>query len=95
LARKILFSKNNVGLRLPGFVGIVLGYVADLVAMIIRKPLPLSSIRIKKFMGTTQFMSSVSDTGFVPPVSLEEGLSRTLHYEFIEDNSDKQTFETE
>ena len=63
--------------------------------MIIRKPLPVSSIRVKKFMGTTQFASSVSDTGFVPPVSLEEGLARTLRYEFMEDNLDKRTFETE
>jgi nucleoside-diphosphate-sugar epimerase len=94
-ARKILFGKTNVGLRLPGFVGIALGYVADLAAMIIRKPLPVSSIRVKKFMGTTQFASSVNDTGFVPPVSLEEGLTRTICYEFMEDNSDKRTFETE
>ena len=71
------------------------GCVADLVVMIIRKPLPVSSIRVKKFMGTTQFASSASDTGFVSPVSLEEGLARTLRYEFLEDNSDKQTFETE
>ena len=94
-ARRTLFGKTNVGLRLPGFVGIALGYVADLAAMIIRKPLPVSSIRVKKFMGTTQFASSVSDTGFVPPVSLEDGLARTLRYEFMEDNSDKRTFETE
>jgi nucleoside-diphosphate-sugar epimerase len=93
--RKTLFGKTNIGLRLPGFVGIALGYVADLVAMIILKPLPVSSIRVKKFMGTTQFTSSVIDTGFVPPVSLEEGLARTLGYEFLEDNSDKRTFETE
>jgi len=95
VAKKTLFGKTNVGLRLPGFVGIALGCVADLAAMIIRKSLPVSSIRVKKFMGTTQFASSVSGTGFVPPVSLEEGLVRTLRYEFMEDNSDKRTFETE
>ena len=94
-ARKTLFGKTNVGLRLPGFVGIALGYAADLAATIIRKPLPVSSIRVKKFLATTQFASSVSDTGFIPPVSLEEGLTRTLRYEFMEDNSDKRTFETE
>lgn len=94
-ARKKLFGKANVGLRLPGFFGLALGYVADFAALILRKPLPVSSIRVKKFMATTQFSSSVSDTGFVPPVSLEEGLARTLNYEFIEDNSDKRTFETE
>ena len=94
-ARKTLFGKNNVGLRLPAFLGMTIGYFADVVAKVTGKTLPVSSIRVKKFMGTTQFASSVSETGFVPPVSLDEGLARTLRYEFLEDNSDKQTFETE
>jgi nucleoside-diphosphate-sugar epimerase len=94
-ARKTLFGKNNVGLRLPAFLGLAIGYGADFVAKVVGKTLPVSSIRVKKFMGTTHFASSVSETGFVPPVSLEEGLARTLRYEFMEDNSDKRTFETE
>ena len=93
--REVLFDKSNVGFRLPGFIGIILGYFTDLVSMIIRKPLPVSSIRIKKFMGTTQFASSISKTDFVAPVTLEEGLTRTIHYEFIEDHSGKRTFDTE
>lgn len=94
-ARKTLFGKNNVGLRLPAVLGTAIGYFADFVAKLTGKTLPVSSIRVKKFMGTTKFASSVSETDFVPPVSLEEGLARTLRYEFIEDNSDKQAFETE
>jgi nucleoside-diphosphate-sugar epimerase len=94
-ARKTLFGKNNVGLRLPAFLGMAIGYFADFVAKVTGKTLPVSSIRVKKFMGTTQFASSLGETGFVPPVSLEEGLARTLRYEFLEDNSDKRTFETE
>jgi GlcNAc-P-P-Und epimerase len=94
-ARKSLFAKNNVGLRLPAFLGMAIGYFADVVTKLTDKTLPVSSIRVKKFMGTTQFASSVSKTDFVPPVSLEEGLARTLRYEFLEDNSDKRTFETE
>jgi len=94
-ARKILFQKNSVGFRLPRFFGLIIGYFADLVTKLTGKTLPISSIRVKKFMGTTQFTSSVSETSFVPPVSLEEGLAKTLRYEFLEDNSDKQTFETE
>jgi nucleoside-diphosphate-sugar epimerase len=93
--RKMLFGKNNVGLRLPAFFGVAIGYFADAVAKVIGRTLPVSSIRVKKFMRTTQFTSSVSETGFVPPVSLEKGLARTLCYEFLEDNSDKRTFETE
>jgi nucleoside-diphosphate-sugar epimerase len=94
-ARKTLFGKNNVGLRLPAFSGVAIGYFADFVAKVTGKTLPISSIRVKKFMATTQFASSVSVTGFIPPVSLEDGLARTLRYEFLEDNSGKQTFETE
>lgn len=95
IARDTLFSKDNVGIRMPGFLGVGIGYLADFFAKITRFPLPVSSIRVKKFMGTTQFASSVSETGFTPPVSLEEGLERTLRYEFLEDNSNKQTFDTE
>ena len=46
-------------------------------------------------MGTTQFYSSVHKTGFIAPISIEEGLKRTLKYEFLEDNSDKPIYETE
>ena len=93
--RKTLFGKTNIGLRLPGFLGLAMGYVADLASIIMRKSLPLSSIRVKKFMATTQFSSSINNTDFVAPFSLEEGLARTLRYEFIEDNSDKPSFDTE
>lgn len=93
--RKKLFKKNNVGLRLPGFLGVLIGYVADLVANLIKKPLPISNIRVKKFMATTQFSSSISKTDFKAPISLKDGLERTLRYEFLEDNSDKKTFDTE
>lgn len=93
--RQTLFRKNNVGLRLPAFLGMIIGHFADFVSKVSGKNLPVSSIRVKKFMSTTQFATSLSETGFVPPVSLEEGLVRTLRYEFLEDNSDKQIFETE
>ncbi len=93
--RQKLFMKNNVGLRFPKFLGIVIGYLADIISILIKKNLPISSVRVKKFMGTTQFASSVSSTGFIPTVSLEDGLAKTLHYEFIEDNSNNKTFDTE
>ena len=82
-------------MRLPSFVGVALGYFADFIAIIIRPSLPISSIRVKKFMGTTRFSSSISALGFIAPISLEEGLSKTLRYEFMEDNSNSRTFEME
>ena len=80
---------------MPAFIGIVIGYLADFFTKMTNKNLPVSSIRVKKFMSTTQFDSSTKETGFIPPVTLEEGLVKTIIYEFLEDNSDKQTFDTE
>ena len=93
--RKILFGKNNIGLRLPAFVGIGLGHLADSLSKISGKHFSVSKIRVKKFLATTQFSSSIQDSDFVAPVSLKDGINKTLKYEFIEDNSNKRTFETE
>ena len=93
--RKTLFKKNNVGLKIPASMGMLIGYLSDIIAKLSGKKLPISSIRVKKFMSTTQFTSSIKETDFVAPVHLEEGLKRTLRYEFLEDNSDKAIFETE
>ena len=93
--RKTLFNKNNVGLRIPSILGLFVGYLSDIIAKFVKGKLPISSIRVKKFLATTQFSSSISQTGFVPPVSLEDGLARTLRYEFLEDNTNKRTFITE
>ena len=67
--------EKNVGLRLPVFLGMTIGYFAADVAKITAKTLPVSSIRVNKFMGTTQFASSVSETGLVPSVSFSKGLA--------------------
>jgi hypothetical protein len=43
----------------------------------------LLSVRVKKFCAVTQFDSTkMQSSGFQPPFTLEEGLSRTLRYEF-------------
>ena len=95
ITRKTLFGKPGVGLRMPGFLGVTIGIVFDLLAWLLRRPLPVSSIRVKKFMATTQFSSAVSETGYEAPYTLAEGLEKTLRYEFLEDNRDKPTYETE
>ena len=92
--RNILFNKN-VGLRLPMFLGEIIGFLADIISKIFRKNLPISSIRIRKFAATTQFASSIKSTGFIPPYKLDEALTKTIQYEFLEDNSHKKTFDTE
>ena len=93
--RQSLFKKEGVGIRLPAWLGILVGFGCDWLAIIRRKKLAISSIRVKKFMGTTAFNTSISQSGFRPSVSLEDGLKKTLEYEFLEDNGEKKIFFTE
>lgn len=86
IVRNTLFNKNNIGLRLPLFIGYLIGYIADFFAKLFKKNLPISSIRVKKFISTTQFDSAIKHTEFKPPFSLQEGLEETLNHEFKESN---------
>lgn len=95
LVRNTLFKKNNVGIRLPTFVGFFIGYVADLISNTFRISLPISYIRIKKFLSDSMFSSSVNKTKFIPPFKLSDALVKTIKYEFIEDNKNKKKFYSE
>lgn len=95
VVRKTLGKSDEIALRIPYGLGYLIGLGCDVVANITGKNLPVSSIRVKKFCATTQFNTTVSETGFVPPVSLEEGLRKTVIHEFLEDNSKKPLFFTE
>ena len=93
--RSVLFGRDGVGLRLPGWLGVLAGYGFDMLAAVTGKKLPVSSIRVKKFMGTTAFSTAISETGFSPSCSLEEGIERTLRHEFLEDHSGDKLFYSE
>jgi GlcNAc-P-P-Und epimerase len=85
-------------INIPIFMGYIFGFLADGFSFITKRKLNISFIRIKKFIATTQFdASKVHSSGWKAPFSLEEGLGRTLHYEFVEDRSenDKDVFYTE
>jgi len=93
--RSVLFGKDGVGLRLPGWLGVLLGYGFDMLAAITGKKLPISSIRVKKFMGTTAFNTSISETGFTPSSNLDQGIERTLRHEFVENHKAEKVFFSE
>ena len=70
-------------------VGILRRIWFDLLAFVTRKKLAISSVRVKKFVATTQFdAAKVHSSGFKAPYTLEEGLDRTLNYEFVQERSD-------
>lgn len=82
ILRTTLGKPADPPVRLPYPVGLTLGYVADAVANLTGRNLPISSIRVQKLCATTQFASSANQSGYVPPVPLDEALKRTLRHEF-------------
>jgi len=94
--RARLKGKTGVGPRLPYWLGLILGYTADVVAKISSKNLPVSSIRVKKFASSTEFKSAkASLDDFQAPLLLIDGVESTLQSEFISPDSNREIFFTE
>ena len=91
--RNRLLGKSGVGLRIPLWVGLFLGYVADCISIFSKKNLPISSIRVKKFTSSSNFETAQADLDdFIPPFKLAEGVSRTLQSEFIDPDPEREIF---
>ena len=82
-SKKIMFNKNYLEPHLPASLGILVGRLFDIFAKITKRKFPISTIRVKKFMETTQFSSNINMTGFQASTSLEEGLKKTIQHEFL------------
>ena len=94
--RQTLKGKRGLGLRLPYWLGMLLGYVADAVAKVSGRNLPVSSIRVKKFTSSTEFRSAKFELdNFTPPFELADGINRTLSSEFISPDPGREIFYTE
>ncbi len=73
---------SNLHFSIPYSLGIVIGYFFDILGFILRKKLPFSSVRVKKFCAKTQYDSSKAHTIFKPPFSIQDSLRKTINYEF-------------
>jgi len=94
--RQKLRGKDGVGIRLPYWIGILLGYIADGIVKTTGARLPISSIRVKKFASSTEFRSEKNSLeGFKPRYSLSEGIERTLQSEFLSPDPSREIFYTE
>jgi GlcNAc-P-P-Und epimerase len=94
--RAKLRGKTGVGPRLPYWVGLILGFTADLVAKLSGTNLPVSLIRVKKFASSTEFKSAkASLDNFQAPYHLDHGVERTLKSEFIDQDPIREIFFTE
>ncbi|MCL1671884.1 NAD-dependent epimerase/dehydratase family protein [Elizabethkingia ursingii] len=80
-----ILNKNIPTTHIPYWLGMLGGYGFDMLALLTRKKLNISSVRVKKFCAVTQYDSSKAmKSGFIPPYSMEEGLRRMLEQEFVE-----------
>lgn len=91
-----VLSKKIPATHFPYWMGMMGGYCFDFLAKITGKKLAISSVRVKKFCATTEFdATKVHSCGFKAPFTLEEGLSRTLEFEFVHPRTDDITFKSE
>ena len=91
-----VLNKHIPMTHFPYWLGMLGGYCFDALAFITRKKLTVSSVRVKKFCATTEFdATKVHSCGFKAPFTLEEGLARTLEFEFVHPRTDDITFKSE
>ena len=81
---KALGKPKTKLIHFPFWLAYFGGLCFDLLGFILHKKFAINSIRVKKFTQNTYFVgNNIKKTDFVPPVSLEEGLRRTIDYEFV------------
>ena len=91
-----VLNKHIPATHFPYCIGMLGGYGFDVLAKITGKKLTVSSVRVKKFCATTEFdAKKAHSSGFKAPYALEEGLARTLEFEFVHPRIDDITFKTE
>jgi nucleoside-diphosphate-sugar epimerase len=75
--------------RIPYLIGMFGGWCFDFLAFLLRRKLPVSSVRVRKFHATTQFDASKAHScGFLAPYSLSQAVETTLKYEFVDRKKD-------
>jgi nucleoside-diphosphate-sugar epimerase len=68
---------------IPKPVAMAAASLLDMVATISGRTFPISAVRVRKFCESTQFLANKAmASGFRPPYTLREGLTRTIESEF-------------
>lgn len=91
-----VLNKHIPATHFPFWLGMLGGYGFDLLAKISGKKMTISSVRVKKFCATTEFDArKAHSSAFVPMFTLDEGLARTLEFEFVHPHTDDVLFISE
>lgn len=89
-------KKHIPATHFPYWLGMLGGYASDILAKITGRKLTVSSVRVRKFCATTQFDAKKAHScGFKAPFTLDEGLARTLEFEFVHPRTDDIQFVSE
>ena len=94
----VVKNKMNTSIpniKIPYWLGLIVGYLFDFLAFVFKRKFSISSIRVKKFCATTQFNSKKVKLSFKAPTSLKKGIEITLEKEFINKNNDNVVFYSE
>lgn len=66
-------------IQIPYFVGYAAGIAFDILAKMLNRKFPISSVRVQKFCATTQFDASKAIAfGYTPKYSLKDGIDITI-----------------
>ena len=91
-----VLNKHIPATHFPYWLGMLGGYAFDFLSKITGKKLTVSSVRVKKFCATTEFdATKAHSSGFKAPYTLDEGLARTLEFEFVHPRTDDIQFISE
>lgn len=70
-------------IRIPFLLGVLGGYCFDILAIILRKKLPISAIRVRKFCASSEINADkLKESDFVAPFKLKQSVRDTLSEEF-------------
>ena len=84
ISSNVLNIKRNT-LKIPYHIGILGGYLFDLIAFITRRKYSISSLRVKKFcMNSTVNTNLLEKIKFIYPYSMKDALIKTINHEFID-----------
>ena len=74
----------RVPMRVPYAAAYLAGGLFDVVRFLSRRRFSISAQRVRNFATASQFGTAVGETGFVPPVSLRDGLAATVRHVLAE-----------
>ena len=88
--KKIMGRPEKLQIRVPYWLGLIIGKTFDLFSFLLSKKFSISSIRVKKFCSTSVYESVVKTPGFKAPINLADAIKETIEHEFLESRLSKK-----